>query len=103
MSSTPTTPGSWCSGCCTRLSARRLSRCLKFDPTRLGHPLRSIQYFERDQISLFVIVENDARFIFVAFGYLDTSLEDDAQRVGSGVVGGLHDWSLQYSATWLVR
>jgi len=55
------------------------------------------------QVSVLVIIQNDPRLIFVAVGNLHVVLEHESQRVGSWIVIGSHDCSLQYLSILLVR
>src|SRR5215472_7206578 len=66
------------------------SHGLEFDPARVADPLGSIEDLQRDQVSVLVIVENDAGLVFVALGDRGIRPQDDAQRVGSRVISGFH-------------
>ena len=44
----------------------KLPCCLKLDLSGFAHPLRGVQYLQRDKTSLLVIVQNDSGSALVA-------------------------------------
>src|SRR6266705_3007084 len=81
----------------------RLLRHLELEPACLGDPRRRIEDLQRDQVSTLIVVQNNARLVFIALGDHGTRLEDNAERIGSSVIGRFHGSCLQYFATRLVR
>src|SRR5437773_2733045 len=62
------------------------SHHLKLDAPRLADPLRSIEDFQRDEVAMLVIVENDPGLVLVTLRDFGTLLEDDAQGIGPRII-----------------
>jgi hypothetical protein len=72
-----------------------------FDGFRILHPFRGIEDFHADDVSILVIVQNDAGFVLVAL--LDLGItEFDREYVHFLIVFHLHSF-LQYLLIVLVR
>ncbi len=67
-----------------------LSRSFEFNFTGFGDPLRRIQNLQGKEVSLVVVVENDARFVFIAFCNLAVLSEDNGEGVGVRVISDFH-------------
>src|SRR3990172_4437046 len=65
------------------------------------HPLRGIQYLQSNDVAVFVVVQNHARLLLVAF--IDGRVaEKDTQDINIRIIGDFH-WALQYLLILLVR
>src|SRR5262249_48189828 len=75
---------------------------LILNTTRRRHPVRGIQDFERHQVARRIIIENDTRFVFIAFGHGGLS-KNDRQGIRLTVIDDFHAVPLSYFASLLVR
>src|SRR5437762_12956111 len=72
------------------------SHGLELDPARFADPLGSLQDLQRDEVPVFVVVENDARLVLIALDDRSIRSQDDVQRIGSRVISGFHGYALLY-------
>src|SRR4029453_8421245 len=75
---------------------------LVLNTTRSSYPVRGIQNFEGHQVARRIIIENDARFVFIAFGHGGLS-KNDRQGIRLTVIDDFHAVPFQYFAILLVR
>ena len=72
------------------------------DAASIGDSFGGIQDLNGHEVSIRIVVENDAGLVFVALRNTCIVLEDHAERVGVGIVGHLHDLCIQYLSILLV-
>src|SRR5438874_1035876 len=86
----------------SRLLTQGLTRDRVFNVRGIRHSLRRIQQFQPHDMPIFIVVENDARLVFIAL--LDGRVvEEYAQHVHFGIVCYFHGDLLQYLSILDVR